>query len=212
MHAETVGLSCEVTSRLEPMTAAAQAESVFRETASQSLSGEVTACVVSITAAAQVESALLEDVSQSVGATDGSAPITAENMHVETVSLSGVVTVSLVSMIAEEQVVSPILRTTDSRMLIAPVGESENVVQTCAKVDSLKTGATADMESTEDEAAGQDCSKTGIASNKRKARQDALKRKQRRAKLQRLRMTGDVATQEGEGIKDRDDRTSRVWP
>ena len=35
-----------------------------------------------------------------------------------------------------------------------------------------------------------------------------MKRKQRKAKLQRLQTTGDVATQEGEGIEDRGDRTN----
>ena len=77
----------------------------------------------------------------------------------------------------------------------------------CANVVSLKTGETADMEPTEDETADQDCSSTGPASNKRKARRDALKRKQRKARrLEKLRMTGDVVTQEGEGAKDRGDR------
>ena len=94
----------------------------------------------------------------------------------ETVSLSGVVTVSLASMIAEAQVVSPTLRTTDSRMLIAPVGESEDVVQTGAKLDSLKTGATADCESLEAEAAGHhNGSGTETVASNRKARRNANK-------------------------------------
>ena len=36
----------------------------------------------------------------------------------------------------------------------------------------------------------------------------AMRRNQRKAKQDRLRMTGDVATQAGEGIKDRGDRTN----
>ena len=173
------------------MTAAAQFESALSDTGSQSsdgtagglfpitaetvqaenvgLSCEGTTGLETMIGAAQVGSTLSEGGGQSVGAADGSAPITAENMHVETVSLSGVVTVGLVSMIAEAQVVSPTFETMGSRMLIAPVGESANVVQTCAKVVSLKTGETADVDST-------DCSKTGPASNKRKARRNALKK------------------------------------
>ena len=46
------------------------------------------------------------------------------------------------------------------------------------------------------------------ASSKRKARQNAMKSRQHKARLERLRVIEDVATQTGEGAKDRGDRTN----
>ncbi len=95
----------------------------------------------------------------------------------ETASLSGKVTVGIVPMIAEALIVSLTLETTGSRILVAHVVESENVVQACVEVVNPKIGVTAGTDFLEDETAGQDCSKMGIVSNKRKARRNALKSK-----------------------------------
>ncbi len=201
-YAETVGLSCEVTIGLESMTAAAQVESAPSEGGCQcfvgtsfgfvpitaeiahaeigSLSCEVTVGSEPMIATAQVENIISEIISQSVGAAGVSVHIAAENVHVETVSRIGEATVGLVPMIAEAQAVSIIFGTSGSRMLNASVVESENTVQACVEVVSLKNGATADIESLEEEAAGHGCSNTGTASNKRKARQNAIKSKHRR--------------------------------
>ena len=81
-------------------------------------------------------------------------------------------------------------------------------MQACVEVVNPRAGGKADIESLEDGAACHDCSDTGTTSNKRKARQMAMRRNQRKAKHDRLRMTGDVVTQEEEGIKDRGDRTN----